>query len=1121
MTSHTRSRVSEEQWKDMEARLGEINTSCHRLIESSNASLENNIIEKIDQLVSLVTKCDSKIESYNATIDDRIKHQMMGLLRGQGFERMKGPRDRANRGVLQQPRIELCSFQGEDPRVWLRKCNKFFVVNQVSDSHKLDYMEMFLDGKADIWFQSFKLVKEKISWDDFCESLTKRFGKKGGFDEHDEFNKLVQGGPVLEYVEKFEELKSVLLCRNPQLDEKYFISSFISRLKSELKPMVRLMKPANLLDSIEVAQLQEQTVELMVKMHEIKKMSSTINVKWGTTGKKGDVKIVEEKKEGNIKENFKKISLEEFQYRRNNHLCYMRGDKFSQGHQCKNQQYTFMLIEDGEKDVLEEMIEEVEGTITEVSLNALSEKMNRKTITLEGSIQKSKVQMLVDTGSSLSCIDNKVVKNIGLQKQNCDAITVKLADGRTVVSSFYVPKVKWTIQQYEFEFDLRIIDISGWDMIIGVDWLEQFSPIMFDFKKLYLKLNADSNNENQMMLNGRVEAATIQLVRGKELQLMNKKLAQQALKEKVCVAAESLEKFPGQKPDILQRFSKVFEVPVGLPPNRKVDHEIPLQQGSQLFKMKPYKYPHSQKIEIETQVQQMLDSGTIKPSNSPFASPDKFPIPNIDELLDELHGAHVFSKLDFRSGYHQILVKPSDTYKITFQTHHGHFEFVVMPFGLTNAPATFQGLMNQVFKHSDLESHERHLEAVLELLQANQLYAKMSNCSFVVESVEYLGHMISGKGVSMDPAKVESIIKWPVPDSIKTLRGFLGLSGYYRRFIRGYGIMKKPLTDLLKKDGFQWGPEATKAFQLLKKALSKAPVLEMPNFDLPFVVETDACATGMGAVLMQQGKPIFFLSKAFNKKNMGCSVYEKELLALVLAVTKWRHYLVGHHFIIKTDHQSLKFLLEHPRHTSLQYTWLSKMLGDYEIQYKKGCENIAADALSRVVEQPATACVAAISELQHVWLQQVVSSYEGDEECQNLISKLNAKVWTFYSLSHPFTAEKVANVFLDNIFKLHGLPDTIVCDRDRIFTSIFWKSLFEKLGVTLNFTSAYHPQSDGQTERLNQCLEAYLRCFSGDRPSTWKNWLSVAEYWYNTSFHASLGTTPFEALYGIKPVPIS
>ena len=314
---------------------------------------------------------------------------------------------------------------------------------------------------------------------------------------------------------------------------------------------------------------------------------------------------------------------------------------------------------------------------------------------------------------------------------------------------------------------------------------------------------------------------------------------------------------------------------------------------------------------------------------------DKFPILNIDELLDELHGAKLFSKLDLRAGYHQILVKPTDTYKTAFQTHHGHFEFVVMPFGLTNAPATFQGLMNQVFKQflrkfvlvffddilvysSSLEMHEQHLATVLELLQANQLYAKMSKCSFAVDSVEYLGHLIPGRGVSMDPAKIESMVKWPIPDLVKTLRGFLGLSGYYRRFIKGYGMLTKPLTDLLKKDGFKWGQQATEAFQLLKKKLCEAPVLAMPNFEIPFVVETDACSTGMGAVLMQQGRPISYLSKAFNKKNKGCSVYEKELLALVLAVTKWRHYLVGQHFIIKTDHQSLKYLLEQPLHTSLQ-----------------------------------------------------------------------------------------------------------------------------------------------------------------------------------------------------------
>lgn len=313
---------------------------------------------------------------------------------------------------------------------------------------------------------------------------------------------------------------------------------------------------------------------------------------------------------------------------------------------------------------------------------------------------------------------------------------------------------------------------------------------------------------------------------------------------------------PGLISDLLVQYKKVFDMPQTLPPTRSVDHEIPLVPDAKPFKLKPYRYPHSQKTEIESQVQEMLNSGIIRPSNSPYASPvilvrkkdntwrfcvdymhlnritvkDRFPIPNIDELLDELFGAKVFSKLDLRSGYHQILVKPKDTSKTAFQTHHGHFEFVVLPFGLTNAPATFQSLMNQVFKpylrkfvlvffddilvySPDLESHAQHLATVLSVLESNQLYAKKSKCIFASSSVDYLGHLISGEGVSMDPAKVEGVISWPTPMNVKELRGFLGLSGYYRRFIKGYGIMSKPLTDLLKKDGFHWTSDSDLAFK--------------------------------------------------------------------------------------------------------------------------------------------------------------------------------------------------------------------------------------------------------------------------------------------------------------------
>ena len=384
----------------------------------------------------------------------------------------------------------------------------------------------------------FELVQESVSWVQFCEFLTKLFGKKGGLDEQEEFNKLVQTSSVLEYVEKFEELKAVLLNRNPHLDEKYFISSFISGLKIELKPMVRLMKPMTLMDAVEIAQYQEQTVEIMCKKSEVKKSLVSINTKWSTNDKKGETNVVAEKKEGeSVKDKFKKISPEEFQYRKNNHLCYKCGEKYGQGHVCKNEQYTYMLVEEEkEKEIVKWLDEEEEdlGTVTEVSLNALSESMLRKTITLEGWIKDKKIRILVDTGSSITVVDKKLAEQLQLEGQEREAISVKMADGRTVLSKLVVPRMKWGVQTYKFCCDVRILDIGAWDMIAGVDWLEQYSPILFDFKKLFLKLQADKDVEEQMLLQGEVKETTaIKLVRGKELQDYNQELVRKQITQEV------------------------------------------------------------------------------------------------------------------------------------------------------------------------------------------------------------------------------------------------------------------------------------------------------------------------------------------------------------------------------------------------------------------------------------------------------------------------------------------------------------------------------------------------------------------------------------------------------------
>jgi hypothetical protein len=301
-------------------------------------------------------------------------------------------------------------------------------------------------------------------------------------------------------------------------------------------------------------------------------------------------------------------------------------------------------------------------------------------------------------------------------------------------------------------------------------------------------------------------------------------------------------------------------------------------------------------------------------------------MPVVDELLDELSGSQWFTKIDLRAGYHQIRFVPTEEHKTAFKTHMGLYEFKVMPFGLPNAPATFQSAMNSIFSHlirkwvlvfmddilvysPSLEDHVSHLKQVFILLQHHQLSIKRSKCSFAQQSLEYLGHIISNKGVATDPGKIQAVQAWPTPVNVKQVRGFLGLTGYYKKFIRNYSLISITLSDLLKKNVvFQWTPTHQAAFDHLKQLMLEAPVLAIPNFQIPFAVETDACKRGVGAVLSQNGHPVAYLSKALGPVAQTMSTYEKECLAILLAVEKWRSYVQHAPFTIITDHRSLVHL---------------------------------------------------------------------------------------------------------------------------------------------------------------------------------------------------------------------
>ncbi|CAK9816796.1 Retrovirus-related Pol polyprotein from transposon 412 [Anthophora quadrimaculata] len=414
--------------------------------------------------------------------------------------------------------------------------------------------------------------------------------------------------------------------------------------------------------------------------------------------------------------------------------------------------------------------------------------------------------------------------------------------------------------------------------------------------------------------------------------------------------------------------------------------------------MKSYRPPEVHKDEIDRQIKQMLDQGIIEESDSPYNSPiwivpkkldnsgkrkwrlvidfrrlnqetdqDAYPLPPIDEILDHLGKSKFFSALDLSSGFHQIAMDENSKKYTAFSTPQGHFQYRRMPFGLKNAPATFQrmidnalrGLIGKIcFAYLDdivvfgttIEEHNRNLATVFQRLRELGLKLQPDKSKFLRPELEYLGHVITADGVKPNPEKIQSVAEFPTPKSVTNVKSFLGIAGYYRKFIKNFAKLAKPLTELTEKNTpFHWTDAQQKSFDILKRKLCESPILRYPDFNKPFTLTTDASDTGLGAILSQEGHPCCYISRTLNKAEINYTTTEKELLAIVWAVKRLRQYLLGKKFKILTDHQALKWLFSVKDPSSRLLRWRLRMEEyDYEIDYTKGKENTAADGLSRV-----------------------------------------------------------------------------------------------------------------------------------------------------------------------------
>ncbi|CAM8905618.1 unnamed protein product [Rhodiola kirilowii] len=1211
------------------------------------------------------------------------------------------------------PRLEIPLFTGENVTGWIFQIERFFQHHFTPRDQRLLIATFYMSGPALLWYQWMHNTKQISDWESFRRDLELRFGPSSFINHEAALYKLRQHSSLSTYVAEFESMST---C-TPGLTTSNLLNCFMSGLREDIKRELFVHRPVTLPEAVGLAKLIESRLEaprfnLRPAPH---RSLATSNTTPSTSPNRLPIRRLTAAEMTERRERGLCYNCDERWV--SGHRC---KPKFlcllvdSPSEDLLDDPYDSTTLLDDDPCPTQSHIIHPDPTLQptdapNISLHALEGHFVPSTLRLAAKIDGRQIMVLIDGGSTHNFMQTRLAKSLRLAVEPSPHLSVTVGNGEKLNCAGFCKQVPLTLNTHQFSVDLHLIHLHGADIVLGVQWLASLGQVVFDYKELWLSFE---HMGAHIKLHGIRQASLTHLTLGQFSQVLHSDgaaslfllsitatepeshLTQADLGSSelpnIDIVSQLAPTCASPLQQLLLGFAKVFEPTQGLPPQRHADHNITLWPGTPPINVRPYRYPYHQKTIIENLIAEMLTEGIIRPSTSPFSSPvllvkkkdgswrfcidyralnavtipDRFPIPTVEELLDELHGATVFSKFDLRSGYHQVRVQPSDTHKTTFRTHDGHYEFLVMPFGLTNAPATFQSIMNSVFRpflrkfvlvfFDDIlvyscswQDHLKHLHQVLSILQLHKLFAKPSKCDVGRHELVFLGHIISAKGVAVDPSKIDAIQQWPRPTSTKQLRSFLGLAGYYRKFVKSYAQVASPLTKLLVKDAFCWNDSAEDAFVALKTALTTTPVLALPDFTKPFAIETDASGVGIGAILTQNNHPLAYFSKLLSPKLQRSSAYNRELYAVVQAVLKWRTYLLGRRFTIISDHQPLRSLLTQTIHTPDQQHWLAKLLGfDFEVIYRPGKQNEPADALSRMtcntmqgVTRPVLGILRALRQFYQsnptaaklftdilaqptshpkfsvrdglilynnkLWVPEesalrdlilhefhdgVVGGHAGIHRTLARVSanfawpKMRASVceyvnhcttcqqakplnsaspgllqplpipqtiWSdismdfithlppshgrtvimvvvdrlskyahFIPLRHGFTASSVAQAFIKEIVRLHGFPTSIVSDRDPIFMSHFWQDLFRLQGTILSASSSYHPQSDGQTEVVNRCLEDYLRCFVADTPSRWLDFIPWAEWCYNTAFHSATKTSPYEVVYGHPPPTI-
>lgn len=975
---------------------------------------------------------------------------------------------------------------------------------------------------------------------------------------------------------------------------------------------------------------------------------------------------------------------------------------------------------------------------------------SKPTMSYSGTVNGAKCPILLDTGASECFFDLSSAQKLGLPVTPT-LRTIEVADGHTILCTS-MAKLSLHIGDLRTNVWVNLIDLGVRQVILGDNWLLR-ERARLDFATRTCRVSRNGRDilltPTSLTPSDKPPPAmltAVQLKRhikgGGKFYFVNvvdtgvtpvHQAIHQSIDELSCSADMT---------KLLHSYADVFEDITQCPPAREelMQHAIPLIPGSKPFFRPMRRYSPAELQVINDMIADLLKKGLIEPSSSPWGAAvvlalkkdgksfrccvdwrklndctikDRYPLPLIDQLFDALSGAQYVSSLDMNSGYFQLLIPPEERPLTAFRTPHGHYQFKVLGQGLTNAPATFMRAMHRLFKDQlnksvfiyldDIviasktqEEHMKHVQEVLQVLRDNQFYAKLSKCEFEKEELKFLGHIIGRHGLRPDPAKISVVQDWPTPASVKDVRSFLGLANYFRKFIQGFSNLAAPLTTLTKKVYIaapfreSWDASCQKAFEGIKLALTQAPTLKLPDFSKPFEVIADASVIGIGAVLLQEGHPIAYISRRLIPAEVNYTTTEQELLAVVHALNAWRCYLEGaaHDFTIVSDHHPLVHLQTQPELSRRQARWVEFLQRfHWKWEYRPGRINVA-DPLSRVFPDPLTTQLMMLTRRQAraqvepqqptptvpakrkraeesqareaplvppvsslgpapvtgnssldllpqlqaaydqdpwfsdpnhtsnlrkqdgVWWRgsQIVlpnmeamrkhilyelhdtpySGHPGRDKTLEAVSRLywwpgmgkdvkayvqacphcqrnksaNAKppglLQPLPTPEHPWDSVSmdlitqlpktesgkdailvvvcrlikmvhiipttctvgalgVAKLYRDHVWKLHGVPKDVVSDRGKEFCNAFTAELYRLIGTQQKLSTAYHPQTDGQTERVNRVLEDMVRNYVGGKQDDWDEYLAAAEFAINNSYHASIGTTPFRLWSGRDP----